>query len=54
MEKENNEYLDLAPEKEVQEETENLKTGFEIDFGNSREGLEGIPTMDLGIGLTDF
>ena len=49
MEKQNNEYLDLMPK---QEELQELNTGFE--FGNASSGLEGIPTMDLEIGITDF
>ncbi len=51
MEKENDGYLNLMPEKE---EVQESNTGFETDFGNTDSGLEGIPKMDLGIGLTDF
>ncbi len=50
----NETYLDLTPKEPEQEEDEDLETGFEIDLGNAGFGLEGIPTMDLEIGLTDF
>lgn len=51
MEKQSNEYVDLMPK---QEELEEFSTGFEIDFKDTDKGLEGIPTMDLEIGLTNF
>ena len=47
MEKQNNEYLDLMPKQED-------NTGFELDLTAHDKGLEGVPTMDLGIGITDF
>ncbi|KKK82997.1 hypothetical protein LCGC14_2797770 [marine sediment metagenome] len=65
MEKQNDEYLDLMPKKEkVQEDSsefdmnlgnsKNSNTGFELDFTDHDKGLEGVPKMDLGIGITDF
>ena len=59
MKKENNEYLNLMPE---QDTSENLETdsedsqGFEtsFEFGDVSSNLEGIPTMNLEIGSTDF
>lgn len=51
METPNETYLDLTPK---QEEVEDLETGFEIDLGDADLGLEGIPTMDLEIGKSDF
>ena len=54
METPNEQYLDLTPKEPEQEEVQDLEIRFEIDIGNAGEGLEGIPTMDLEIGLTDF
>lgn len=65
MEKQNNGYLNLMPkQEEVQEpssdfdmdlgNSENHETGFEMDLGDADSNLEGIPTIDLEIGLTDF
>lgn len=65
MKKQNNEYIDLMPKKEeVQESSsdfdmnlgnsKNPNTDFELDFTEHDKGLEGIPTMDLEIGLTGF
>ncbi len=59
MKEQNNEYLDLIPEQDINEnlltdfeEAQDLNIGFE--FGDASSSLEGIPTMDLEIGLTDF
>jgi len=52
MEKQNNEYIDLMPKQE--EVSQDLGTGFEIDFGNANGSLEGVPTMDLGIDNINF